>query len=291
MELSRLFDLGSIMTRLYVRILATCLAVASLFSGNVFAADKAPTASLTFGIVPQQSASKLVKLWGPVLQQISASSGIDIRFATAPDIPTFEQRLGQGLYDIAYMNPYHYVEFHQRVGYQAIAKAKDKQIKGIIVVAKDADINSLDDLRQQTLAFPSSAAFAATIVTQAALRQHEVPFDVAYVSSHDSVYRAVAKGLYPAGGGVIRTFNNTESNIRADLRVLFTSQGYTPHAIATHPDLSPQTQTQLQQALLALTNTPEGQQALSNLSIKGFSAAQNADWDDIRALNLTQLEP
>ncbi|RJG42458.1 phosphate/phosphite/phosphonate ABC transporter substrate-binding protein [Motilimonas pumila] len=247
--------------------------------------------SLTFGIVPQQSASKLVKRWGPLLQQLSLHSGVDIRFATAPDIPTFEQRLSQGQYDIAYMNPYHYVEFHQRVGYNAIAKAKDKQIKGIIVVPKNAAINELSDLQQQTLAFPSPAAFAATIITQAALRQHKVDFDVAYVSSHDSVYRAVAKGLYPAGGGVIRTFNNTEKNVKDKLTVLYTSLGYTPHAIATHPRLAPEIQSKLQQALVNLSNTGEGQQALKNLSIKGFSQAQNQDWDDIRSLNLPQLEP
>jgi len=71
-----------------------------------------------------------------------------------------------------------------------------------------------------------------------------------YVSSHDSVYQTVARGIYPAGGGVIRTLKNIRPEIRQQLRVLWTTQGYTPHAFA----------------------------------------AENKDWDDVRALNIGYLD-
>ncbi len=243
----------------------------------------------TFGIVPQQSASKLARLWGPVLQRLSQDSGITLKFATAPDIPSFEQRLAAGEYDFAYMNPYHYTVFHESSGYQALAKARDKRIKGIIVIRKDSAIQQLADLDGSTLAFPAPAAFAASILTRARLQTENIQFKPKYVASHDSVYRTVAKGIYPAGGGVIRTLKNVAPEIREQLKVLWTSKGYTPHAIAHHPRVAGDTAQRLQQALVKMDSQADGAALLQAIKIKGFEAAQNEDWDDVRNLKLEEL--
>ena len=55
---------------------------------------------LTFGIVPQQSATKLASLWTPILSYLSTKSGVELSFATAPDIPTFEKRVLDGEYEL-----------------------------------------------------------------------------------------------------------------------------------------------------------------------------------------------
>lgn len=242
---------------------------------------------LTFAVVPQQTASKLVKSWQPIIEQLSQHSGVQIKFATAPDIPTFEERLSQGVYDIAYMNPYHYVVFNQSNGYQALAKARDKRIKGIMVVANNSPNTALKDLDHAHLAFPAPAAFAATILTQAALSAEQVNYTPHYVASHDSVYLAVAKGIYPAGGGVLRTFNSLEPAIKSQLKILYTTAAYTPHAIAAHPRITADTMRKLQQALTEIDSTEAGQAWLSNINLKGFLQAENSDWDDIRKLALT----
>lgn len=62
-----------------------------------------------------------------------------------------------------------------------------------------------------------------------------------YVSSHDSVYLNVAKGLFPAGGGVKRTFNNIPKETRKQFKVLWTTDPYTLHAIAARPDIESET--------------------------------------------------
>lgn len=261
-------------------LMMICLLLMS--SSHVYAQQ-----TLSFGIVPQQSASKLAKLWGPIISELSKQSGLDIKFATAPNIPTFEQRLSEGEYDIAYMNPYHYVVFHQSAGYQALAKARDKYIKGIIVVAKDGNIETLSDLDNMSLSFPAPAAFAASILTQSDLSQRNINFKANYVSSHDSVYLTVAKGLYAAGGGVLRTFNNLDSAVQDKLRVLHTTHGYTPHAIATHPRVDPAQMKKIQLALLNLESTATGKQLLNSIKIKGFEEANNGDWDDVRDLQIS----
>ena len=244
---------------------------------------------ISFAIVPQQSAIELVKNWGPLLKYLSEKTGYNVQFRTAKDIPEFEQRLANGEYDFAYMNPYHYVVFHERANYQAMLRQGNKQLKGILVVRKDTPIKSIQELDGKTIAFPSPAAFAATLVTSAELSSENIHFDAQFVSSHDSVYLNVAKGFFIAGGGVIRTFNNTPEAVRNQLKVLWTSKGYTPHAFAYRGDIDPKIVNDIKTALLDLNTTEKGRALLRNLGIPNLVNAKDSDWDSIRALNINAL--
>jgi len=246
--------------------------------------------SLSFAIVPQQSASKLARLWTPILNYLGERTGYRLRFRTAQNIPAFEQRLLDGEYDLSYMNPYHYTTFHRAPGYRAFARARDKRIKGIIVVRKDSPVKELREFAGQTLAFPSPAAFAASVLPRARFRAEGIAITPKYVSSHDSVYRTVARGLYPAGGGVIRTFNNVAPAISDQLRILWTTRPYTPHAIAAHPRVPARVVQRLQQAMLAMERDPQGKKLLDSIKIKGFERAEDRDWDDVRALGIHLLD-
>jgi phosphonate transport system substrate-binding protein len=244
----------------------------------------------SFAVVPQQAAAELAETWSPVLAWLSARSGVELRFVTAPDIPAFERRLARGEYDFAYMNPYHYTVFHKRPGYAALAREKERRIKGILVVRKDSPIKDIHELDGAELVFPAPAAFAASILPRAALGKEGVVFKTRFVSSHDSVYLNVARGLYPAGGGIERTFGLLDPAERDQLRVLWTTPAYTPHAIASHPRLAPAATAKVQAAMVAMAADPVGQKLLQLIGFKGLEAARDADWDDIRHLRIAELE-
>jgi len=245
--------------------------------------------SLTFGVVPQQSATELARGWVPVLALLAERSGIALQFATAPDIPSFEKRLAAGVYDLAYMNPYHYTVFSRRPGYRAIAREKGRRLRGIVVVRKDARTEQLAGLAGQEIAFPAPAAFAATVLVRAELARQRIGVTPRFVGSHESVYLNVARGLVPAGGGIQRTLEGMAPEVRDALRVLHTTQAYTPHAVAAHPRVpAPQVQTVLQ-AMLGLADEPRGREALKTIGFSGLEAGRDADWDDVRALGIQTL--
>ncbi|HEC12061.1 MAG TPA: phosphate/phosphite/phosphonate ABC transporter substrate-binding protein [Acidiferrobacteraceae bacterium] len=246
--------------------------------------------TLTFGVVPQQAASKLARLWTPILAYLGEQTGYQFRFKTARDIPTFEKRLAEGEYDMAYMNPYHYTVFHRQPGYVAFAMEKDKKIRGIIVVRKDSQYKDLTEFKDQVLAFPSPAAFAASVLTRAQFAKIGIPIKPKYVSSHDSVYRTVAKGLYPAGGGVMRTLKIVDPAISKQLRVLWTTRFYTPHAIAAHQRIPASVVEQTRRAMGEMDQNPRGRELLEAVKFKGIVPARDADWDDVRALGIHLLD-
>lgn len=245
---------------------------------------------LSFAVVPQQSASRLAEEWGPLLTEISRRSGVPLVFRTAPSIPVFEQRLGQGEFDLAYMNPYHYVVFHAAIGYRAFAKEQERKIKGILVVRKDSSYHKLSELAGKTVVFPAPAAFAASILPQAELGRLKIPIEARFVASHDSVYRAVASGLQEAGGGIQRTLEASPAEIRNALRVLSETPAYTPHAFAAHPRVPAEILARVLAAMTSLAADEAGRALLAPLAFKGIAAAQDKEWNDIRALDIDLLE-
>lgn len=270
---------------MFIKLLLPLLILAYALPGH---AEGPPP--LTFGVVPQQSASKLARLWGPLLSRIGELSGHPLQFRTAPDIPEFERRLAAGEYDLAYMNPYHFTVFNRTPGYRAVAHAKGRRIQGIVVVPEESPVQRIEELAGKTLVFPSPAAFAASLLPQGEFKHREIPITPKYVASHDSVYRNVAKGFFPAGGGVMRTLNNIAPEVRDRLRILWRTDHYTPHAIATHPRVEAATRNRLRKVLSTLHDDEQGRRLTAILDIEGWQTADDDAWDDVRALNIKLLD-
>jgi len=96
----------------------------------------------------------------------------------------------------------------------------------------------------------------------------------------------VAKGLYPAGGGVPRTFKLLDDSVARELRILYTSADYTSHAIASRPGMDAATRDKLLKAMLAMSQDAASLEMLQGIGFKGFEAAADRDWDDVRALGI-----
>jgi len=239
-----------------------------------------------FAVVPQHSSLQLTTMWGPFVAHLAIETGLNIQLTTAKDITTFERCLAQGAYEFAYMNPYHYTMFHARSGYQAFAHQTQKKLRGLLVTRKASAIRSLAELEGKSVAFPSPGAFGASILTQAEIRHRNIRFAPKYVKSHDSVYRAVAAGLYAAGGGVARTFGKIPHAVKAQLQVIHYTEEYTPHAFAALAGIPADVITRVRDAM---TNVARRSPAIiAGLGMDGIEAATDETWNDVRALELDQ---
>lgn len=247
---------------------------------------QSPARTFSFGVVPQQSASEVARLWTPILAYLGEKAGVTLQLETAKDIATFEQRLMTEAYDFAYSNPLTYAVLHHAHGYHAFAKEKDRVLVGILVARKDSPYRGLADLAGTDLAFPAPEAAAASVVPRAHLDKLHVPITPHYVGSHDSVFLTVAKGIYAAGGGVMQTFNLLQPAVREQLRVLWTTPGYPSHPFIARRGLPPEVVQRLQAAMLAANADPAGQAALKPLAFIGIGVARDADYDPWRALGV-----
>ncbi|QOY50929.1 phosphate/phosphite/phosphonate ABC transporter substrate-binding protein [Candidatus Sulfurimonas baltica] len=250
------------------------LVISYFFSMNLYA--------ITLGVVPQQSPLKLMKVWAPIAQYLKKETGIDVTLKIESSITKFERVLYSGGYDIAYMNPYHYVVAHKKKGYLAKVKAH-KNIVGILVTRKDSAIQTTQDCKNKIFLFPAPNAFAATLVTKYELLKffnielnEEKKF--LYVNSHDSVYKGVARGIGDVGGGIERTFENLNDKVtKNSLNILYKTKGYPSHPFAFKPSLKEETIKKMSKAIL---NMPNG--LLNKLSIKKMIKTDDSQYNIIR---------
>ena len=241
---------------------------------------------ISFGIPPQQSATELAKRWTPIMQYLSEKTGLQVQMETAKDITAFQRNVLDGAFDVAFINPNAYVAASKTAGYRVFAKEKDGKASSLIIVRKDGPIKSVEQLQGQAMAFPSTTAVMATIMPLKHLGDKKIEVKISYVVSIDSVYRSVAKGLFPAGGGEGRTFGALDPGVKSQLQVLWEFDGFPPFPFFSHPRVATANVIKLQKVMVEMGNDAEGQQLLKAVNIKMLEKAEDGEYDVVRKMNL-----
>ncbi len=239
---------------------------------------------LVFGVVPQQSPLVLMKKWTPIIDKISHESGLNIILKIETSIPKFEEELYSGKYDIAYVNPYHYVIAHKKQNYTPILRA-NKLIQGIIVASKEIVAIEPKKLKGKTFLFPAPNAFAATLLTKYELKEKynfniDKDAKVMYVNSHDSVFKGVARELGEYGGAIVRTYNNFKDKESKDkLNIIYKTSKYPSHPIIVSNQLSQDIVSKLKKGFASLDKND-----LKTLSMKKLIPIDDKNYDIIKKL-------
>ena len=252
----------------------------------MFAVGAANAATYKLGIVPQMKAEELVKRWQPIIDELK-KQGIDVKFVGAPSIPEFEDRLKKGEYDLAYMNPYHFLVANKRQGYKPVIRDHGNALKGILVVPKTSEIKSVKELSGKPMAFPAPNALGASLLMRAELAQKEgVKVSPKYVKTHSAVYRNVAYGGAAAGGGVLRTFNEQPDEVKSRLKIVYETSKVSPHPLAAHPRVPQAVVDKIRETFLKMGQDAKGKEILAQVPIKQVGEANLEDYKALDDLGL-----
>jgi phosphonate transport system substrate-binding protein len=266
-------------------------ACALLLSSTAYGAclgEQNTTQTYSFEVVPQFTAAKVYSTWSPLLQRVGQEAGMCFELRVAPNIPEFEQRLLKGEPQFVYLNPYHAVLGYQKRKYQPLLADSEDLLTGILVVRADSPIKTLEDLKGKTVSFPAPNAFAASLLIRAELAKRKVNTNAVFVKTHSNVYRSVIGQDAAAGGGVNNTLDNEAPEVRQQLRVLFETPAYTPHPIATHPNVPAAVRERFFKAILKLTQDEEGRKLLDGVNLNKPQAVTYAK--HYKPLESLQLE-
>ena len=242
---------------------------------------------IVLGVVPQQSPLELSKKWLKITNYLHEKIGIEVVFKTEKSISLFEEKLYNGEYDIAYMNPYHFIVANKKQNYSAFVRSKEN-IVGIILGKKQREFN-VNDLKGTTFLFPAPNAFAATLLIKYELYQ-KYNFDinkdtkVLYVNSHDSVYKGVSRGVGDFGGGIKRTFNNFKDQEDKDkIEIVYQTNDYPSHPFASHPRISKDIVEKISKTIMEMPK-----ELKDILSIKEFMLTTTSEYDVIKNLEINK---
>lgn len=217
-------------------------------------------------IVPQLTATQIYTGWAPLLAQVGVRTTQCFEINVPSTIPEFESDLNDGKPDFAYMNPYHAVMKWRDHQYIPLI-ASSIPIFGVLSIRRDSKVSHVHELSGGKLAFPAPNAFAASLLIRATLSLAGVTYEPVYLKTHSNVYRAVIRGDVEAGGGIQSTLMSEPGELRAELRALMETKRYTAHPFSANARVPIVIQKQIQDAFLAIGETPEGQKLLKGAQL------------------------
>lgn len=242
---------------------------------------------IKMGVVPQFSAERVTSIWEPILKAVSDKTGIKLQLDASTDIPSFEKRFNAGDFDLAYMNPYHAIVANKEAGYEPILRDIGRTLYGILVVKKDSPLKTVEELAGKKVAFPAPNALGAALIPRAEFsRKYNIDIDEMYVSSHSSVYLNVVLGIAQAGGGVQKTLQQQNEEIRSQLRIINKTAEVPPHPIAAHPRVEPEIVEKITAAFLELGKTVDGREMLGEIPVKVIGKTELKDYDLLNEMGL-----
>lgn len=255
----------------------------------LFITPLAADESYIFARAPQLSPTITSKLWTPFIEALSRSTNKKITLKIYHTRKEFESDLHKGNVDFYFGNPGYGVVGHLRHGYVPLIRSNKKKLEGIIVVKKNSGIKNIRQLNNQTISFPDRTAFAASLFLRANIdSQFNIAYKASYSGSHDNTYRTVLIGKTAAGGGVARTLQQEDQQLREQLEIIYTTPGIQPHPIMAHPKVPKEIREAIQTTILDLDKNEDGKKLLKKIKLQQPVIA-NYD-EDYKSIEIATLK-
>jgi len=158
----------------------------------------------------------------------------------------------------------------------------------IVVVKKDSDIKTLEDLKGKRVAHTSASSNSGNLAPRAIFPKHglvpDKDYTVVYSGKHDQSILGVAHGDYDAAPVASDVFNRMAEAGRInadDFRIVFTSPKFPTSSFGYAHDLNPDLVKKIVDAFYAYRFTPAMQETFGGAD-RFFPVTYQKDWEVIR---------
>lgn len=227
------------------------LLVVALLPSHAFAE------TYSFGVLSQRSALLTAQYWNPILAYVSQKSKVDLQVKVARTAPESNKATEKGDYDFVYSNTI-FLPIVANANYRVILKPRGNSINGQIVTLEQSPPQTLNDLNNQIVGFPSKAAFIGYAVTMDHLLRQGIQVKPVFGGNQEGIMGQLKSGKVIAAGVnslVMKAFAQRE---QVNYRVLWESEAYHNLPISVHPRVSEKIAQAVQQAFANMPNEPEG---------------------------------
>ncbi|HIJ38386.1 MAG TPA: phosphate/phosphite/phosphonate ABC transporter substrate-binding protein [Rhodospirillaceae bacterium] len=246
----------------------------------------------TYRLIPHPlyNPQKLVEEFQPLVDYLNrALPETPIRIEASRDYQAFEKKIRAREADILMPNPWQAIEA-MKVGYHVVAMWGDADdFRGIFILRKDSKVKKPSDLKGKAISYPSPTALAAAIMPQYFLFTQgiDIKKDIqnVYVGSQESSIMNVFLGATAAGATwppPWRQFQKDHPAQAEQLTVAWETPSLINNAVMVRDNLPPDFGQRLQQALLDLPKTAEGQKILKDIETARFHAANDKSYAIVR---------
>ena len=243
-----------------------------------------------FGVHPLHNSKRLFEVYEPMIDYINARlDNAKLRLESSRDYPSFDKKLLAGHFDFALPNPYQTIMAEDN-GYATFAKMGDDQnFRGIILVRKDSNITSVDDLRGKTVSYPAATALAATMMPQWYLHEHglNVKYDVknSYVGSQESSIMNVYLGTSAAAATwppPWRAFIKERPEVADKVMIKWETRPMLNNGLVAKKDVPQDILAKVADVILNLHTHEEGKKILMEMELSRYERADDKTYEPVR---------
>lgn len=207
----------------------------------------------------------------------------------------------RGYVDVAFVCTSAYVEGHDKFGMELLVAP---QVNGetiyysLLLVPSNSTARSMADLRGKVFAFTdpisnSGRVYPTYLVKELSNTPDQFFARTFFTYSHDDAIRAVADGL--ADGAAVDSLVYEfalarDPGLVEKVKVIHRSTPFGIPPVVVGPAVRPQLKVELQDALLAMADDPQGQTALQAIGVDKFVLIEDSAYNSARQL-LASVEP
>ena len=232
------------------------------------------TGPLVFGILPYISTEQLVYRFSPLANYLSERLRVPVRIETAPHFIEFARRTHEDQhYDILFTAPHLYPQASRKAGFRLIASIDSPDMWAVIVVPKQSDIQTIDDLKRKQLATVHPLGLSTLLVRKRLLDagiDPDVDLNLVITPSHDASLLSAYHGVTDASALMLPTFEASSKGVQESMRIIARTENSPLIPISVGPRISDSCASEITSALLNIGKTPEGRAVLEHNKFTGF---------------------
>jgi len=294
------------MKTIWLILLTTlCTITAGVYFAVQSRISEEPTLSvLRVGVLPDQSVEALRKRYAPLLEYLSATTGLDTKLVTPSDYNSLIRMFRDDEVELAYFGGLTFVQAHTFYDAEPLVmRNKDSRFTSWFLVKSGDTSSVLTDFKGKKFSFGSSQSTSGHLMPRYFMGQEKQIIaedffsEVRYSGSHDKTAYLVRDGevdLGVANSEIIRSMIRDGRLKENDLRVLWESPPYSDYVWTVHDHLDEGIKTQLRDAFLGLNayDVDHGK-VLAAMSAENFLPAVSRDFLTLKqtAATLELLEP
>ncbi|MDG4866611.1 phosphate/phosphite/phosphonate ABC transporter substrate-binding protein [Guyparkeria sp. 1SP6A2] len=247
------------------------------------------TAVYTFAVHPLHNPVRLHEVFNPLMTYLSAHlPEARFRLEASRNYAHYNRKIDAERPDFLLPNPYQTLRAQQR-GYRVIAKmGDDHNFRGIILVRRDSEIDSVEDLRGGSISYPARTALAATMMPQYFLHQQGLDVsrevDNRYVGSQESAIMNVYLGETDAGATwppPWRALSSERPELAEALEIRWQTDPLPNNSVMVHERIDDSLAQRVALLLDQLHERQEGDRILGPMELSRFELAADGDYASV----------
>jgi phosphonate transport system substrate-binding protein len=218
-----------------------------------------------FSPVNQYGIELTASYWNPIIDYVSTKSGVKLQL-----------KIGRTSADTTAYVLANEVEFifsnhlfspdRDHLGWKVFGRRATPAIHSQIVVLADSAITKLDQLANQSVAFPGPEATVAYKFSYANLLNQKIPVQVVFAGNMDGAFAQLASGKVKAVGTHTQLSSGWSKREGKAVRALWESEPLNDLALMASKNVAAKDLAAVSKAFLEMGRDPQGQKVLASVS-------------------------